>query len=294
MTLWLQPVLELTRLAVARVGVVLAVTSGCGCVEQGTWKQDRAIAFSPDDRAIAYRHQSSVFVARTEGEEHHRIYTAEPLVAISSPLWAPGRHALAFAVANDKLDESHQLPYTIWIWRAPEAMWERTGKNPEGDTAVLPSNWIPPEPIKVVEPHVLDEVQIRAKPLVGSTNRMRSLQAQGFLALIDQASGDGDRFTTRMVEQFLPGVLALTDRDQEQIATIVTTNLDVLTSTDQLQRISKQESQQAALALEHLSELARTLNPDAARALAIAASVFHRESGDVDAEIRALSEGGES
>lgn len=155
---------RLERSLTIRTGpLVLLALVLCSCVETASvrWEEDRSILFSADDKAIAYRHNGVVYVARTHGDQHHRIYTGQTGAIVSSPRWAPDRRGVAFAVSDGKIDESGRLPYTIWFWPAPEVMWESARENPEGDTATLPSHWTPAEPQKVVDAYSLQDVQIR-------------------------------------------------------------------------------------------------------------------------------------
>jgi hypothetical protein len=127
-----------------------------------SWEEDRGIPFSPDDKAVAYQHKGSIYIARTAGDRHHRIYTAtEAEAVVSSPRWAPDQRAVAFAVSGPEPDETGRLPYTIWFWPAPKAIWESVREQSQGDTATLPTQWSPTEPRKIVEAYSLASVQIR-------------------------------------------------------------------------------------------------------------------------------------
>jgi hypothetical protein len=68
---------------------------------------------------------------------------------------------VAFAVSGEEPAATGRLPYTIWFWPAPEAIWESVREQPEGDTATLPTHWSPAEPRKIVEAYGLANVQIR-------------------------------------------------------------------------------------------------------------------------------------
>ena len=71
------------------------------------------------------------------------------------------QRAVAFAVSSAEPDETGRLPYTIWFWPAPKAIWESVREQPQGDTATLPTQWSPTEPRKIVEAYSLASVQIR-------------------------------------------------------------------------------------------------------------------------------------
>lgn len=150
--------------AIVRAAALLLLAlplTGQNCATT-SWEEDRGIPFSPDDKAVAYQHKGSIYIARTQGDAHHRIYTAaEAEAVVSSPRWAPDQRAVAFAVSGGEPDETGRLPYTIWFWPAPEAIWESVREGSQGDTATLPTQWSPAEPRKIVEAYSLASVQIR-------------------------------------------------------------------------------------------------------------------------------------
>jgi hypothetical protein len=136
--------------------------TGQNCGSEPKWEEDRGIPFSPDDKAVAYQHKGSIYVARTRGDRHRQVYTAaEGKPVISSPRWAPDQRAVAFAVSGEEPDASGRLPYTIWFWPAPEEIWQSVRERKQGDTATLPMRWSPASPKEIVEAHALASVQIR-------------------------------------------------------------------------------------------------------------------------------------
>ena len=156
----------MTRLRVVLVMLMAAILQGNGCASTPSWEEDRGIPFSPDDEAIAYQHKGGIYVARTQGDRHHRIYSApEAQPVLGSPQWAPDRRALAFAVSGEEPDASGRLPYTIWYWPAPEELWDSARQQSRGDAATLPSHWRPAEPKRVVDAHARSSVQVRGGAL---------------------------------------------------------------------------------------------------------------------------------
>jgi hypothetical protein len=132
-----------------------------------SWEEDRGIPFSPDDRAVAYQHRGSIYIARTQGDAHHQIYAAEGAGAVvGSPRWAPDQRAVAFAVSGGEPDETGRVPYTVWFWPAPQAIWESVREGSQSDTATLPTRWSPADPRKIVEAHSLASVQVRAGAVI--------------------------------------------------------------------------------------------------------------------------------
>ena len=116
----------------------------------------------------------------------------------------------------------------------------------------------------------------------------RSVQSHAFLCLIEQATGDVDRFAKRMVENVLPGVLALEEADPERVERVVSANLQILTSEEMLQRLSAQTGRETVRALLGLSAYARATHPKAARDLALGTSILARDYRDVGSELEAL------
>ncbi len=156
----------MTHLRVVLVMLMAAILLGNGCASTPSWEEDRGIPFSPDDEAIAYQHKGGIYVARTQGDRHHRIYSApEAQPVLGSPQWAPDRRALAFAVSGEEPDASGRLPYTIWYWPAPEELWNSARQQSRGDAATLPSHWRPAEPKRVVDAHARSSVQVRGGAL---------------------------------------------------------------------------------------------------------------------------------
>ncbi|NIM26622.1 MAG: hypothetical protein GTO28_00225 [Gammaproteobacteria bacterium] len=148
--------------------VLLALSVFAACVPNGTvrWEEDRTIPFSADDRAIAYRHKDSVFVARTRGDMHRRVFTAKPDTTLSSPHWAPGQRAVLFAVTDGKRDSSTGLlSYALWYWPAPEDIWTSDVQKSAGDSATLPSDWTPANPRFLTAARFRAEIQLKADAL---------------------------------------------------------------------------------------------------------------------------------
>jgi hypothetical protein len=127
-----------------------------------------------------------------------------------------------------------------------------------------------------------------AERLAEDPEPARSVQAHAFLALIEQATGDVDRFARRMVENVLPGVLALEQSDPERVEQVVSTNLQILTGEEMRRRLSAQAGRATVRALLGLSTSARASHPKAAWNLALGASVLARDYQDVGSELEAL------
>jgi tetratricopeptide (TPR) repeat protein len=152
-------------LGAAVVGLVLLATLH-SCKTVDTWEEDRSIPFSPDDRAIAYQHDGAVYVARTQGDKHRRIFESSKDVVVSTPHWAPGQRAVVFAVAVGEQDPTGGLlEYELWYWPAPQDIWTAETRGNEGDSVELPVNWRPAKPVKLLSAHCRDEMQIRADTL---------------------------------------------------------------------------------------------------------------------------------
>jgi len=150
----------------AFVGILLVVLGSC-VPTSPQWKEDRTITFSPDDRAIAYRHRGAIYVARTQGDKHRRIYRVSEDEPISSPRWAPDQRGLAFAVA-DELPESETAPvaYGLWFWPAPENIWESSQKkSASGGAPQLPVDWSPADPVRLTSARARAAVQIQGGAL---------------------------------------------------------------------------------------------------------------------------------
>lgn len=148
--------------------VVLSFWMLSGCKSGGTvrWETDRGIPFSSDDRAIAYRHHNGIFVARTQGDMHKRVFTAEPMSSLSTPHWAPGHRAVIFAVTNGNREPSTGLlSYELWYWPAPEQIWTSTVQRSAGDSATLPTHWRPADPKLLTTAQFRAGIQLRANAL---------------------------------------------------------------------------------------------------------------------------------
>ena len=138
-----------------------------GCLTTPTrWEEDRSILFSADDRAIAYHHSGAIFVARTRGDKHRRIFESASDSIVSTPHWAPGQRAIVFAVSDRKKDpESGLLAYELWSWPAPEDIWTSESDGATGDSVELPAKWTPRTPRMLLSAHCRAEMQIRADAL---------------------------------------------------------------------------------------------------------------------------------
>ncbi len=138
-----------------------------GCLPSNTkWEEDRSILFSPDDRAIAYRHMGAVYVARTQGDKHRRIFDSAPGAIVSTPHWAPGQRAVLFAVSDgNKSPDTGLLTYELWYWPAPEDIWTSEVVDLKEDTVELPARWKPADPRMILSATCLDEMQIRSDAL---------------------------------------------------------------------------------------------------------------------------------
>ena len=130
------------------------------------WEEDRSILFSPDDRAIAYHHRGAIYIARTQGDQHRRIFARSSGSIVSTPHWAPGQRAVVFAVSDLKKDpESALLTYELWSWPAPEEIWTSESSGAKGDSVELPVKWTPRTPRKLLSAHCRAEMQIKADAL---------------------------------------------------------------------------------------------------------------------------------
>jgi len=138
-----------------------------GCRSSGTrWEEDRSIPFSPDDRAIAYRHKGAIYVARTQGDKHRQIFDSTFTSIVSSPHWAPGQQAVIFAVSDGNPDpENGLLTYELWYWPAPEEIWISDSEDVTTDTVELPARWRPADPRRILTAQCRDEMQLRADAL---------------------------------------------------------------------------------------------------------------------------------
>jgi hypothetical protein len=146
--------------------VALVALQGCLPTSNTRWEEDRSIPFSPDDRAIAYQHKGSIYVARTQGDEHRRIFESTADAIVSTPHWAPGQRAVLFAVSNGEQDaEPGLLDYELWFWPAPESIWASAADDAEGDTVELPVDWEPLAPRKLLTAQCRHAVQIKADAL---------------------------------------------------------------------------------------------------------------------------------
>jgi tetratricopeptide (TPR) repeat protein len=145
--------------------VILAILYGC-LPSNTKWEEDRSIPFSPDDRAIAYRHKGSVYVARTQGDKHRRVFDSASDAIVSTPHWAPGQRAVIFAFSDGNKDpDTGLLTYEIWYWPAPEDIWTSESDDAQGDSVELPVRWTPASPQMIVSAKCRDEMQIRADAL---------------------------------------------------------------------------------------------------------------------------------
>ena len=130
------------------------------------WEEDRSILFSPDDRAIAYHHRGAIYIARTQGDQHRRIFARSSGSIVSTPHWAPGQRAVVFAVSDLKKDpETGLLTYELWSWPAPEEIWTSESDGARGDSVELPVKWTPRTPRKLLSAHCRTEMQIKADAL---------------------------------------------------------------------------------------------------------------------------------
>ena len=154
-----------TFLGIAFCCIVLAQLYGCR--SSGTrWEEDRSIPFSPDDRAIAYRHKGGIYVARTQGDKHRRIFGSTFDSIVSSPHWAPGQQAVVFAVSDGNPDpENGLLTYELWYWPAPEEIWISDSEEVTRDTVELPTRWKPADPRRILTAQCRDEMQLNADAL---------------------------------------------------------------------------------------------------------------------------------
>ena len=182
-----------------------------GCVSEPRWKEDRSISFSPDDKAIAYRHRGAIYVARARGDDHRRIYQAEEGSSVSSPRWSPNREGLAFAVSTGEANsETGKIDYSIWFWRAPQEIWESSRQKVSGkDSVALPEDWSPSKPIRIATGRCFSSVQITGDALLAwdpKGNRILFLDTNG-------------RSRQRVV------AVNLGDRKQEQVSPVESRSL---------------------------------------------------------------------
>ncbi len=152
-------------LGAALVCIVLVQLAAC-YPSNTKWKEDRSIPFSPDDQAIAYHHKGAIYIARTRGDKHLRIFDSAFNAILSSPHWAPGQQAVIFAVSDGNPDpESGLLSYELWYWPAPEEIWTSEGDGSTADTVELPVKWRPADPRRLLTAKCRDEMQIKADAL---------------------------------------------------------------------------------------------------------------------------------
>ena len=152
-------------LGAASACLILVTLHGCNTTSV-KWQEDRSILFSPDDRAIAYHHNGGIYVARTQGDKHRKIFARSSDSIVSTPHWAPGQRAVVFAVSDLKKDpESGLLTYELWSWPAPEEIWTTGSDGASGDSVELPVRWTPRTPRKLLSAHCRAEMQIKADAL---------------------------------------------------------------------------------------------------------------------------------
>src|SRR5262249_26198091 len=91
-------------LPVAVLGVLLA---GCQPV-----REDRAVAWSPDGKQVAFQHgQEGIFIGGKEGEPPQKIFQPGPeVLASSTPLWSPDGKRLLFTTARARNGQPAQRP----------------------------------------------------------------------------------------------------------------------------------------------------------------------------------------
>jgi hypothetical protein len=147
--------------------LMLAIVIGCRSSGPTRWEPERKIPFSPDDHAIAYTHNDAIYVARTQGDKHRKVFEAGPGQLISTPHWAPGQRGFLFAVSVGKPDESSgNIGYEVQFWTAPEDIWTGDDSSAAGDTVELPERWTPGLAERLFEANAMNAVQIFADALV--------------------------------------------------------------------------------------------------------------------------------
>ena len=156
------------RLLIAMLSCALMLTVLASCRSSGPtrWEPERKIPFSPDDRAIAYTHRDAVYVARTQGDKHRKVFEAEPGQLISTPHWAPGQRGLLFAISDGAANESSgSIAYEVYFWAAPADIWTDDDTAADGDTVQLPERWTPGPTEQLFEATAMSAVQISADAL---------------------------------------------------------------------------------------------------------------------------------
>ena len=147
--------------------LMMAIVVGCLSGGPTRWEPERKIPFSPDDRAIAYTHRDAVYVARSQGDKHRKIFTAEPAQLISTPHWAPGQRGILFVVSTGARDEfSGNIGYEVHFWEAPENIWTDDESSAKGDTVELPERWNPGPTKRLFRAEAMNAVQIPADALI--------------------------------------------------------------------------------------------------------------------------------
>jgi len=117
---------------------------------------------------------------------------------------------------------------------------------------------------------------------------LRGLQARCFLALIDQAISDANRFTRRTIAEILPETLATMQPSGIRPLAMIEGLVEVLSDSSNLDRLDRATRRWAA---ERLGDLARSVpkdQPRIARRLALASAAFYRELRDFGEELEAL------
>lgn len=153
-------------LEVLFASLLLAGLYGCPSSTGPSWEEDRSIPFSPDDRAIAYHHREHVYVARTRGDKHRRVFSAGYKAIVSTPHWSPGQRGVVFAVSNDAQEnDSGLFTYELWSWPAPKNIWTDKSSIASGDSVELPLNWRPASSRKLVTASFSDKMQLKADAL---------------------------------------------------------------------------------------------------------------------------------
>ncbi len=157
-----------SRLLPTLLAGVLMLTVAVGCLSStpARWEPERKIPFSPDDRAIAYTHHDAVYVARTQGDKHRKVFAAEQGQLISTPHWAPGQRGFLFAVSAGARDQSSSnIGYEVYFWAAPEDIWTDDESSAKSDTVELPERWTPGPTKRLFRAEAMNAVQISADAL---------------------------------------------------------------------------------------------------------------------------------
>lgn len=137
----------------------------------------------------------------------------------------------------------------------------------------------------------MDQVALaveQAQRVAADGSDARSLQAQCFLALVDQATSDGNRLARRITHSILPAALKCEDLPAAQIQDFIDSMLAALLSMDALAHVDADTKQVCAEKLSALSS-AEAGNPQTvSRSLALAAAALYRDLGDQQRELLLL------